>query len=137
MLSPIVNASSWSGVAYTIVMFKSLWSLLSSALVSCLNLASRFASGSSNNNNFGCCINALPIANRCCSPPDKVSGFLSKAWLILSISAVSEILLFVSDISTFFFLSGYARFCLVVRCGYNANVWNTIAISLPWIGEFV
>ena len=87
--SPMVSASSWSGVAYTMVMPSSRCRRLNSARVSWRSLASRLVSGSSRRSSLGRRTSARPIARRCCSPPDSVFGLRASVWLMPSISAIS------------------------------------------------
>jgi hypothetical protein len=65
MRSPIVIASTWSCVTYTVVTPSRACSETISVRVEARSLASRFDSGSSMQNTFGLRTIARPIATRC------------------------------------------------------------------------
>ncbi len=72
--SPIVIASTWSWVTYSVVVPRSRWILAISERIWTRSLASRLDSGSSMRNAFGSRTMARPMATRCRCPPDSAAG---------------------------------------------------------------
>ena len=127
--SPIVIASIWSWVTYTVVTLSACWSLETSARIWTRSLASRFDSGSSIRNACGWRTIARPIATRWRWPPDSWPGLRSRFSVSSRILAALSTRSLISALGIFFSLSAKAMLSRTVRCGYRAYDWNTMAMS--------
>jgi len=115
--SPIVIASTWSWVTYTVVTASCRWMREISARICTRSFASRFESGSSMRKTCGSRTIARPIATRWRWPPDSCRGFRSR-WSTRPITrAVSAIRLRASAFATFCIRSGKPMFSATVMCG--------------------
>ena len=99
--SPIVMASTWSCVTYSVVTRRSCWIRAISERIWTRSLASRFDSGSSMRNALGSRTMARPMATRCRCPPDRAFGFRDRNSWRPRIPAASRTRLSISSLGSF------------------------------------
>ena len=114
---PIVIASTWSWVTYTIVVSRRWWSRAISARVWTRSLASRLDSGSSIRNTAGSRTMARPSATRWRWPPDSSFGLRSSSLSSWMVAAVSLTRRSISALGTLRSLSPNARLSRTDMCG--------------------
>ncbi len=115
--SPMVMASTWSCVTYTVVMPRSRWSAAICVRVETRSLASRFDSGSSMRKTCGLRTMARPMATRWRWPPESALGLRSRYWVRSSIFAASSTFRRMVALSSPAILSAKPMLSATVMCG--------------------
>ena len=115
--SPIVIASVWSCVTYTVVTARSRWIRAISARISTRSFASRFESGSSIRNACGFRTIARPIATRWRWPPDRVRGFFCSESVSPRMRAASRTRRSISSFGSPRIFRAKPMFLYAVMCG--------------------
>ncbi len=118
--SPIVMASTWSCVTYSVVTPSSCWIRAISVRIWTRSFASRFESGSSMRNAFGSRTIARPIATRCRWPPESAFGLRSRNSSRPRMRAASRTRRSISSFGSFRSFSPNPMLSYTFMCGYSA-----------------